>query len=134
MDNNTQKFIFVQNQISIILLGWGLISILMGATLFYFNNDFIRGIGTQFLVWGLVNSSIGIFVILRKSQHSSKKLAKILLFNSFLDLIYLFVAIVLIFEIFINGDSAVGHGFGVLFQGFFLLIFDTYYGIRIMRI
>ena len=88
MDNNTQKFIFVQNQISIILLGWGLISILMGATLFYFNNDFIRGIGTQFLVWGLVNSSIGIFVILRKSQHSSKKLAKILLFNSFLDLIY----------------------------------------------
>ncbi|SVB81860.1 uncharacterized protein METZ01_LOCUS234714, partial [marine metagenome] len=75
MDNNTQKIIFVQNQFSIILLGWGLISILMGATLFYFNNDFIRGIGTQFLAWGLVNSLIGIFVILRKSQQNSKKLA-----------------------------------------------------------
>tara|TARA_B100001079_G_C16247807_1_gene441920 strand:+ start:252 stop:656 length:405 start_codon:yes stop_codon:yes gene_type:complete len=134
MDNNTQKIIFVQNQFSIILLGWGLISILMGATLFYFNNDFIRGIGTQFLAWGLVNSLIGIFVILRKSQQNSKKLAKILLFNSFLDLIYLSVAIVLIFEIFINGDSSVGHGFGVLFQGFFLLILEMYYGIRILRI
>jgi hypothetical protein len=134
MDNNTQKIIFVQNQFSIILLGWGLISILMGATLFYFNNDFIRGIGTQFLAWGLVNSLIGIFVILRKSQQSAKKLAKILLFNSFLDLIYLLIAIVLIFEIFINGDSSVGHGFGVLFQGFFLLILETYYGIRILRI
>ncbi|MBI63193.1 MAG: hypothetical protein CL775_04175 [Chloroflexi bacterium] len=116
------------------MLGWGLISILMGATLFYFNNDFIRGIGTQFLAWGLVNSLIGIFVILRKSQQNSKKLAKILLFNSFLDLIYLSVAIVLIFEIFINGDSSVGHGFGVLFQGFFLLILEMYYGIRILRI
>ena len=134
MDNNTQKIIFVQNQFSIILLGWGLISILMGATLFYFNNDFIRGIGTQFLAWGLVNSLIGIFVILRKSQQSAKKLAKILLFNSFLDLIYLLIAIVLIFEIFINGDSSVGHGFGVLFQGFFLLILETYYGIRILKI
>ena len=134
MDNNTQKIIFVQNQFSIILLGWGLISILMGATLFYFNNDFIRGIGTQFLAWGLVNSLIGIFLILRKSQQNSKKLAKILLFNSFLDLIYLSVAIVLIFEIFINGDSSVGHGFGVLFQGFFLLILEMYYGIRILRI
>ena len=134
MDNNTQKFIFVQNQISIILLGWGLISLLMGVTLFFFNNDFIRGIGTQFLIWGIVNSLIALFSIKRKSQSNSIKLAKILLFNSFLDLIYLLVAIVLIFEIFINGDSAVGHGFGVLFQGFFLLIFDTYYGIRIMRI
>jgi len=106
----------------------------MGVTLFFFNNDFIRGIGTQFLIWGLVNSLIALFSIKRKSQRNSKKLSKILLFISFLDFIYLAVAIVLIFEIFINGDSAVGHGFGVLFQGFFLLIFHTYYVIRIMRI
>ena len=111
-----------------------IILIILVGTLFYFNNDFIRGIGTQFLAWGLVNSLIGIFVILRKSQQSAKKLAKILLFNSFLDLIYLLIAIVLIFEIFINGDSSVGHGFGVLFQGFFLLILETYYGIRILKI
>ncbi len=33
-----------------------------------------------------------------------------------------------------KGESTIGHGFGVLVQGAFLLVFDTYYGLKFKNI
>ena len=32
-----------------------------------------------------------------------------------------------------EGEKVIGHGFGVLFQAIFLLIFDTYFGFKVLK-
>ena len=66
---------------------------------------------------------------------SVEKAERIILFiNSFLDIIYIIVALGLIFEFIAEGESIIGHGFGVIIQALFLLIFDTYYGFRAYKL
>lgn len=134
MSKNTIEISFLHRQLAIILTSWGLTSIVMGVTLLFFDVDFLRSLSIQFLIWGIVNFLLGIFPLIRNSIPNRKRLYKILLINSFLDVIYLIVSLLLIFQIVFQGESAVGHGFGVMIQGLFLLIFDTYYGIRFKRI
>ena len=122
MSKNTIEISFLHRQLAIILTSWGLTSIVMGVTLLFFDVDFLRSLSIQFLIWGIVNFLLGIFPLIRNSIPNRKRLYKILLINSFLD--------VIVFQ----GESAVGHGFGVMIQGLFLLVFDTYYGIRFKRI
>ena len=130
MNKNTTIISFLHRQLSIILSAWGLTSIVMGITLLFFQVDFLRSLSYQFLIWGLINFFLGIFPLIRDSIPNRSRLYKILLVNSFLDIIYIIISIILIFQIIFEGESAIGHGFGVLIQGLFLLIFDTYYGIK----
>ena len=37
-------------------------------------------------------------------------------------------------EFIAEGESIIGHGFGVIIQALFLLIFDTYYGFRAYKL
>lgn len=134
MSKNTTVISFLHRQLAIILTSWGLTSIVMGVTLLFFDVDFLRSLSIQFMIWGLVNFLLGFFPLIRNSVPNRKRLYLILLINSFLDIIYLIVALLLIFEVFFQGESSVGHGFGVMIQGLFLLVFDTYYGIRFKRI
>lgn len=130
MDKNTRKFSHLHRQLAVILTSWGLTSIVMGSTLFFFQVEFIRSMSYQFLIWGLINFCLGIFPLIRNSSPSRIRLYKILLVNSFLDILYILVSLVLIFEIIFEGESSIGHGFGVFIQGLFLLVFDTYYGLK----
>jgi hypothetical protein len=130
MNKNTTIISILHKQLAVILSSWGLTSIAMGITLFFFQVDFLRSLSYQFLIWGLINFFLGIYPLVRNSVPNRSKLYKILLVNSFLDIIYIIISILLIFQIIFEGESVVGHGFGVLIQGLFLLIFDTYYGIK----
>ncbi|MBL06686.1 MAG: hypothetical protein CL773_02315 [Chloroflexi bacterium] len=130
MSKNTIEISFLHRQLAIILTSWGLTSIVMGVTLLFFDVEFLRSLSIQFLIWGAVNFLLGIFPLIRNSVPNRKRLYKILLINSFLDVIYLIVGILLVLQIFFQGESAVGHGFGVVVQGLFLLVFDTYYGLK----
>lgn len=134
MHKNTSVTSHLHRQLAVILTSWGLTSIVMGATLFFFQVEFLRALSYQFLIWGFINFCLGIFPLIRNSIPNRKRLYKILLVNSFLDFIYILVAMILIFELIFKGESTIGHGFGVLVQGVFLLVFDTYYGIKFKNI
>jgi hypothetical protein len=134
MPKNTLNIIYLNRQISILLIGWGLISLVLGITLIFFKNDFLKAFALQFLLWGFIDFILGLIPIIRDKFTKRKKLYRILFFNSFLDLIYIFIALLLIFEILFEGEKAIGHGFGVLFQAIFLLIFDTFFGFKAFNI
>ena len=134
MINNNLNLYQLNRQISLFLMGWGVSSMILGATLFFFDNQFLRAISIQFLLWGLIDFILGVIPIARNKISQRKKLYKILFINSFLDIIYIIVALGLIFQFIAEGESIIGHGFGVIIQALFLLIFDTYYGFRAYKL
>ena len=129
MINNNLNLYQLNRQISLFLMGWGVSSMILGATLFFFDNQFLRAISIQFLLWGLSDFILGVIPIARNKISQRKKLNKVLFINSFLDIIYIIVALGLIFEFIAEGESIIGHGFGVIIQALFLLIFDTYFNL-----
>ena len=125
-----------ETEISFILTVWGTSSIIGGLTFLYFDNPFMGAIGFQFLIWGLIDTIIAlappIYRNIRRSEHVENltKLKKILIINSLLDLGYITVGILIFIGIF-NINEYNGHGIGVIIQGSFLAIFDTYYAVKI---
>ena len=85
MSKNTLNIIYLNRQISILLMGWGLSSIVLGITLIFFKSDFIKAFALQFLLWGFIDFILGLLPIVRDKITKRKKLYKILFFNSFLD-------------------------------------------------
>ena len=134
MINNNLNLYQLNRQISLFLMGWGLSSVILGGTLIFFDNPFLKAISIQFLLWGIIDFILGLIPIIRNKISERKKLYKILFFNSFLDIIYILVGLILIFEFVFEGEATIGHGFGVLIQAIFLLVFDTYYGFRAYRL
>ena len=128
----------IELEISFILLVWGLLSIVGGLTFLYFNNPFMDAVGFQFIVWGAIDAIIAIFPSIIKAlkkenkEQNLNKLKNILLVNSFLDLGYIVVGC-LIFIGFFQINQYNGHGVGVIIQGIFLAVFDTFYALKIIR-
>tara|TARA_B100001113_G_scaffold350907_1_gene348965 strand:+ start:1397 stop:1804 length:408 start_codon:yes stop_codon:yes gene_type:complete len=126
----------IETEISFALTVWGISSMVGGLTFLYFDNPYMSAIGFQFLIWGLVDTIIAlgpsIFRKIRRSVHveNLKKLKKILIINSILDLGYILIGILIFIGIF-NINEYNGHGIGVIIQGSFLAIFDTYYAVKI---
>ena len=134
MINNNLNLYQLNRQISLFLMGWGLSSVILGGTLIFFDNPFLKAISIQFLLWGIIDFILGLIPIIRNKISERKKLYKILFFNSFLDIIYILVGLILIFEFVFEGEATIGHGFGVIIQAIFLLVFDTNYGFRAYRL
>ena len=134
MINNNLNLYQLNRQISLFLMGWGLSSVILGGTLIFFDNPILKAISIQFLLWGIIDFILGLIPIIRNKISERKKLYKILFFNSFLDIIYILVGLILIFEFVFEGEATIGHGFGVIIQAIFLLVFDTYYGFRAYRL
>ena len=126
----------IETEISFILTVWGTSSMIGGLTFLYFNNSFMSAIGFQFFIWGLIDTIIAlapsVYRKIRKTKHIENltKLKKILIINSFLDLGYIAIGILIFIGIF-NINEYNGHGIGVIIQGSFLAIFDTYYAVKI---
>ena len=125
MINNNLNLYQLNRQISLFLMGWGLSSVILGGTLIFFDNPFLKAISIQFLLWGIIDFILGLIPIIRNKISERKKLYKILFFNSFLDIIYILVGLILIFEFVFEGEATIGHGFGVIIQAIFLLVFVT---------
>ena len=107
-----------------------------GLTFLYFDNPFMDAVGFQFLIWGFIDALIALappfFRKIRGNKHVENltKLKKILIINSVLDLGYIAIGIIIFIGIF-NINEYNGHGIGVIIQGSFLAIFDTYYAVKI---
>lgn len=134
----------LERRISRQLLLWSALSVVGGALLL-FGAPFQRGVGVQTLMWGVIDAAIALFglVSLRRKQQrpeankpdtlvrEAQRLRRLLLLNAGLDVLYIVGGMVVL-----NGfttDFARGNGVGIILQGGFLLLFDTFYALRVQR-
>jgi len=118
------------------LLLWGLTSIIISLILYFFKDSFSSGLRIQFLFWGIINSLISLFGIIKEDKKYNitkdeydkelKKIRNILKINTFLDILYILVGIIIIL---FNKSNLylIGHGSGVIIQGSFLFFFDLFH-------
>ncbi len=133
----------LQSRISRHLLVWSALSILGGALLLFFGVPFWRGVGLQGLVWGLIDAGIalfGLYSVRRKKsspeantpdalRREGKNLRRLLLVNAGLDVLYVLAGITVLLTF--DTPFAHGNGVGILVQGGFLLLFDSFYAMRV---
>lgn len=115
------------------LLLWGLLSIIFSFLFLLFKGVFFRGLYIQFLIWGIINSVIALFGLLKEDKKYNiteddykKELVKIkniLKINTLLDIVYILIGLIIIL-IFKSNLYLIGHGIGVVIQGLFLFFFD----------
>ena len=134
----------LQRRISHQLLVWSALSIVVGALLL-FAAPFWRGVGVQALVWGAIDAAIagfGLLTLRRKLKRpdadrpdmllkETRNLRRLLLVNAGLDVLYI-VAGVVVVSTFATGFAR-GNGVGIIVQGGFLLLFDTFYALQVER-
>lgn len=122
--------------IAVRLRAWAVLSISIGLALLAFPSSptsspaFASAFGLQCLVWGAIDAVIA-YAGLRSAQKRSRTpeaeanhLRRLLWLNAGLDVLYIGVGAALI--ALSAGDSTwLGHGWGVIVQGAFLLVFDA---------
>ena len=135
----------LQARLSRRLLIWSTLSIIGGAVLL-FTAPFWRGVGVQGLVWGVIDAAIagfGLASLRRKRKKAdadtaqmrlreAHSLRRTLLINAGLDVLYVVGGIVVLTNF--TAEFARGNGVGIIVQGGFLLLFDTFYALRIQRL
>ncbi|MBD3195111.1 MAG: hypothetical protein GF317_08660 [Candidatus Lokiarchaeota archaeon] len=97
-------------------------NVLFSVIFYFFVAELLRGILLQAFFWGLIDGLIGLFTYLRKKAFNLEKIKKILLINTYLDVVYVIIGIVLIligFNLFLTGN-----GYGIIIQGLFLFVVD----------
>lgn len=78
------------------------------------------------MIWGAIDGALGILGLWRPAR----RLKKILLINSGVDVIYIAVGVALL--LYGRDDSYLqGNGWAIIVQGTFLFFFDLYHGIRL---
>jgi hypothetical protein len=130
-----------QRQLTWRLAAWSLGSMLAGAVM-YPRGDFMRGLAVQCAVWGAIDLLIAVLGAVSargKQAHISAgeeaqvaaretdSLRRILLINSGLDVLYMAGGLAVILMLGTDSQNWLGHGWGVLIQGAFLLVFDLYH-------
>ena len=138
---NIWKF---QSNLSRRLLAWSFLSMLIGVLLQTRRARFTRGLGQQFAGWGLIDAMIAIFgervskkraalltdpLALDITERESRKLRKILLINTGLDVGYAVGGAALVLTKGKSDPGWRGHGFGVIIQGSFLFFFDLFHAL-----
>ena len=135
----------LQGRISHQLLVWSALSITAGVLLL-FAIPFWRGVGVQALVWGVIDAAIagsGLLALRRKLKRldadlpevmlkETHNLRRLLLINAGLDVLYIVAGVVVLYTF--ATDFARGNGVGIIVQGGFLLLFDTFYAYRTGRV
>lgn len=135
----------LQTRISRQLLVWSALSIVVGTALL-FAAPFWRGVGVQALVWGVIDAAIagfGLLTLQRKLKRpdanhpdvlsrEARNLRRLLLINAGLDVLYIVAGVVVLYTF--TTEFARGNGVGIIVQGGFLLLFDTFYAYRVGRV
>jgi carboxylesterase len=115
------------------LLGWSVLSVVAGIGLIGWGEGFWQAFGIQAVAWGLIDAVIATVGLVAKRTRSAAEqrawLRRVLWINAGLDVVYIAV-----------GGAAVawggghpgwaGHGWGVIVQGAFLLLFDAWHAWR----
>jgi hypothetical protein len=138
-----------QSKLTRRLLAWSALSIVAGVLMHFYPGRLVRGMAQQFVGWGLIDALIAIFgaraAERRASQlpdpledeitgAESRKLAKILWINTGLDLGYIAGGVALAATKGQKDPGWRGHGFGIIIQAGFLLIFDLFHALKIRAI
>ncbi len=135
----------LQQRISRHLLVWSALSSVGGALLL-FGTPFWRGVGLQGLVWGAIDAAIagfGLASLRRKRARpdadapavlakEARNLRRLLLVNAGLDVLYVVGGIVVLTQL--PTPFARGNGVGIVVQGAFLLLLDTFYAFQANRV
>ncbi len=135
----------LQQRLSRHLLIWSALSVVTG-TLLLLSTPFWRGVGLQGLVWGVIDAAIAGFGLrsLRRKRtrpdaddpavlaKETRNLRRLLLINAGLDVLYVVGGTVVLTQF--TTDFARGNGVGIIVQGAFLLLFDTFYAFRTNRV
>lgn len=134
----------LQARISRYLLVWSALSIIGGSFLL-FPAPFWRGVGVQGLVWGAIDAAIagfGLASLRRKRRRpdantsetllrEARSLRRALLINAGLDVLYALGGVIVLTNL--TTEFARGNGVGIIVQGGFLLVFDTFYAFRVQQ-
>jgi len=112
------------------LLGWSGSSVIAGSAMLFYDSTIIRDIGIQNIAWGAIDAGIALYARHSISGKGSSSISvqkekqnfrKLLLVNSFLDIVYVGVGAAMSAS---GKDKLKGHGYGIIIQGAFLLLFD----------
>jgi hypothetical protein len=112
------------------LLGWGGVSIITGPAMLFHDSFTIENMGIQNIAWGVIDTGIALYARHSISGKGSSSISvqkekqnfrKLLLVNSFLDIAYVGVGAAISAS---GKDKLKGHGYGIIIQGAFLLLFD----------
>lgn len=127
------------------LMAWSLFSILAGAGMFW-GDALWRGIGVQFVAWGLIDLAIAVFGAIGMQRRWSQwtpeerlaaqprertQLARILWLNAGLDVLYVAGGLTLWLTLGSTDLFWRGGGWGIIVQGGFLFFFDVYHALKL---
>jgi len=133
------------------LLIWAAFSVLVSVITVFLSDPFIRGLGVQFLAWGVIDGAIALFgkqasekrkVKVQESgldeseAKESRWLERILWINTSLDVFYILGGFWLMQSWGAESLQWKGHGVGIIIQGGFLFFFDFFhaFSLRNLRI
>ncbi len=133
------NFYGYQQRRFLLLLGWGLLSIIAGSALQLNPKLFWKQFGIQALLWGAIDAALALFGIIgadRKGkryvlgelgtadeQKEARSFYRILLINTGLDVGYIGLGMWLMQRFKARADRR-GMGLGILVQGLWLFLFD----------
>jgi hypothetical protein len=133
-----------QRSLMLRLLAWGFFSVASGTWLLRIS-QFWRGLGTQFIGWGAINTLIALFGGASSSHRmrthpqaldtdymdkETRNLARLLWLNTFLDVLYMAGGLALARRRKHEGFQR-GMGWGIVIQGGFLFAFDLIHALLI---
>ena len=136
-----------QERLTAMLLAWAASSIGMGVTLNR-GDAFKRGVGEQFVGWGLVNAAIALFgqrsATRRRQQADAdapetqaaerRKLSRLLWINTGLDVVYVMGGLFSARSRGASDERWRGRGVGIMIQGGFLFFFDLLNALALRRV
>jgi len=119
------------------LLVWSYLSVPGGLFLWLTAKDFGRGFGIQAVFWGLVDMLIALFgtrsadrrMATADPQREANFIRRILWINFGLDVFYILGGVWMILSW--QRDFWQGTGWGIVFQGAFLFLFDLYHALNV---
>ena len=113
----------LNKRIGLPLLVWAVINMIAGIFYLFISSELIKGVLLQAFFWGFIDGILGLVALLRKKAFELKTIKKIFLVNSYLDVGYIIIGMLLI--LFGSNAFIIGNGYGVSIQGLFLFIVDV---------
>ena len=133
------NFYGYQHKRFLLLLGWGLLSVIAGFALQLNPKPFWKQFGIQALLWGAIDAALALFGIIgadkkgkryvfgelgpTDEQKEARSFYRILLINTGLDVGYVALGAWLMQRFKTRADRR-GMGLGILIQGLWLFLFD----------
>ena len=117
----------LKRRIGKVLLTWSIASFSVGIVLIFISPGTIYGgIGLQAIIWGFIDAFIAYYILVIQREESIEKIAKTVFRSIGIDIVYQVAGIIVIVTFF-QDPYMVGNGVGVIIQGFFLLLLDSFY-------